>query len=241
MENDLTKTFGEIFNNDHKALRSQLVEVQNYQSDRTESLEWFKNLRFLDISGLPSLERKDSCGTRGTCFTTYDENGNLHVQNHRRQVLTIPIIQGYDDLFCDEADRSSSEDDGRYQEEMSEENETEDDHVHEDDDEADDDSEDDDPEDDGPDSWPGDEDPGTDDEIEASFRYLAVSWKRTDRYEYAPLGCGWRESFDYYIKRPESGQEPYKSEFPNRYMERVIQVAQYHGITKLWIDTDCIY
>lgn len=70
--------------------------------------------------------------------------------------------------------------------------------------------------------------------------YVAVSWRWTEGdNQLPPWGCDVRESFDYQIQRP--GEEPYKSEFPNHYLERVILFAQSQKIDKIWIDKECIY
>ncbi|CAN9320175.1 unnamed protein product [Alternaria alternata] len=56
MKNDLSKTFGEIFDGDISAFRKQLLEIQHIQADRQKAEEWVSNLRFLDISKVPNLE-----------------------------------------------------------------------------------------------------------------------------------------------------------------------------------------
>lgn len=69
--------------------------------------------------------------------------------------------------------------------------------------------------------------------------YVAVSWRWTNGKRLPQWGCDTRESFNYQIQRP--GEEPYKSKFPDHYLERVILFAQSEGIDKLWIDRECIF
>ncbi|KAH7391047.1 hypothetical protein DE146DRAFT_153038 [Phaeosphaeria sp. MPI-PUGE-AT-0046c] len=171
MNNDLNKTFGQIFDNDVTALREQLVDIQQYQADRNESVKWAHRLRFLDISNVPDLARLEQ--DRSIRSTTYDEEGRRVQTPGLRPKLTIPIVE-------------EDEDD--------------------------------------------DEEPD----------YLAVSWKWVDLADHIPYGCGSRESFRYYIQR-RPGCKPHASSFPDRYMDRVILMAQSHGINKIWIDTECIY
>jgi len=71
-------------------------------------------------------------------------------------------------------------------------------------------------------------------------KYLAVSWKWIGRGETIPYGCDYTQAFRYYIERPDS-TTAHVSSFPDRYLDRVIRVAQSHGITKIWVDTECIY
>jgi hypothetical protein len=56
MEDDLHKTFGEIFDEDISAFRKQLLDIQHITADRKKSEEWVQNLRFLDISQVPDLQ-----------------------------------------------------------------------------------------------------------------------------------------------------------------------------------------
>lgn len=170
MINDLNKTFGQIFSNDVTALRKQLVDIQQHQADRTESVNWARKLRFLDISNVPDLASLEK--DRNIRSTTYDEQGRRVQTRGARPKLTIPIIEENED-------------------------------------------------DEGPD-------------------YLAVSWKWVDLADRIPYGCGSRESFRYYIQR-RPGYKPHASSFPDRYMDRVILMAQSHNITKIWIDTECIF
>jgi hypothetical protein len=58
MQNDLHKTFGEIFDDDISAFRKQLLGVQHEQASREDSEEWVSSLRFLDISHLPDLQKE---------------------------------------------------------------------------------------------------------------------------------------------------------------------------------------
>jgi hypothetical protein len=60
MQNDLHKTFGEIFKGDIHAFRKQLLEIQEHRCDRKKSEEWVANLRFLDISQVPEFEAENS-------------------------------------------------------------------------------------------------------------------------------------------------------------------------------------
>ena len=55
MKNDLHKTFGQIFDDDIDAFRSELIRVQAHQANRKEAEEWVERLRFLDISKVPKL------------------------------------------------------------------------------------------------------------------------------------------------------------------------------------------
>lgn len=58
MKDDLDLTFGEIFHNDPAALLAQLQDIEvNHKADRQASEDWAKRLRFIDISGVPQLER----------------------------------------------------------------------------------------------------------------------------------------------------------------------------------------
>jgi hypothetical protein len=70
-------------------------------------------------------------------------------------------------------------------------------------------------------------------------QYVAVSWKWSTNRKATPCSVPWRPMYNYMIKRPDA--EPHKSEFPDEYLERVIMFAQRRGITKLWIDKECIY
>lgn len=58
MKNDLHKTFGQIFDDDIEAFRSQLIRVQAHQANRKEAEEWVERLRFLDISKVPRLNNE---------------------------------------------------------------------------------------------------------------------------------------------------------------------------------------
>jgi hypothetical protein len=78
------------------------------------------------------------------------------------------------------------------------------------------------------------------DEEDDSPRYLAVSWKWIGQGEIVPYGCDYTQTFRYYIQRPGT-KAAHISSFPDRYMDRIIRVAQAHDITKIWIDTECIY
>lgn len=171
MKNDLHRTFGEIFNHDISAFRAQLIEVQIYQSNRVDSLDWFRKLRFLEISNVPDLASLSK--QRGIRSLKYDGEGQPIDTSGDRPVLTIPIIEK--------------------------------------------------------DTAPGDR----------SLRYLAVSWKWTGHNEQIPHGTDTTESFRYWIQRP--GEPSHESSFPDGYMDRVIRVAQAHGITNIWIDRECIY
>lgn len=169
MKSDLHKTFGEIFNDDITALREQLLEIQRCQVDREDSLKWARNLRFLDISKVPELQRLRK--KRDIWSTKYDKDGHRVETRAHRPKISIPIV---------------------------EENEEDEPPV-----------------------------------------YLAVSWKWVGRAERVPFGCDCKESFRYYVKR--LGSAPHAISFPDRHMDRIIRVAQSHDITKIWIDTECIY
>ncbi|KAF2820552.1 hypothetical protein CC86DRAFT_114775 [Ophiobolus disseminans] len=171
MKNDLHKTFGEIFKDDISALLKQLVEIQQYQNHRNESLEWALKLRFLDISRAPNLARVSR--ERDIWSVNYGTDGEPIQTRADRPKLSIPIVE---------------EDDS-------------------------------------------DEPPV----------YMAVSWKWVGRAENVPFGCNHNDSFRYYIRRPGSRSRPHATSFPDKHMDRVIQVAQSQGITKIWIDTECIY
>jgi hypothetical protein len=69
--------------------------------------------------------------------------------------------------------------------------------------------------------------------------YVAVSWKWTRPPAENPYSNEDPPIFHYSIKRP--GRSAHQSAFPNHYMERVVQFAQSLGITRLWIDKECIY
>ncbi|KAJ4322622.1 hypothetical protein N0V94_002275 [Neodidymelliopsis sp. IMI 364377] len=77
----------------------------------------------------------------------------------------------------------------------------------------------------------------TDDD--GQVQYVAVSWRWTREDQVPDLGYDPRVSFDYMVQRP--GEKPYKSEFPDHYLERVILFAQSEKISRLWIDKECIY
>ncbi|KAI4709054.1 hypothetical protein J4E89_006456 [Alternaria sp. Ai002NY15] len=63
--------------------------------------------------------------------------------------------------------------------------------------------------------------------------YIAVSWRWAHFDEPEP------PVFDYRIRRPHAKR--HKSDFPDRYMDRVIQFAQSVNVSKVWIDKECIY
>lgn len=58
MENDLTRTFGEIFANDIGKFRQQLCDIQKHQADRKKSEKWVERLRFLDISRMGQSKKR---------------------------------------------------------------------------------------------------------------------------------------------------------------------------------------
>ena len=58
MKNDLVKTFGQIFDNDITVFRDQLLEIPNHLDNREDAERWVKQLRFLDISGVPDLQKE---------------------------------------------------------------------------------------------------------------------------------------------------------------------------------------
>ncbi|RMZ67340.1 heterokaryon incompatibility [Pyrenophora seminiperda CCB06] len=72
-----------------------------------------------------------------------------------------------------------------------------------------------------------------------SIEYVAVSWRWVEAHRVQADGYNTRALFEYYIQR--SGEEPYKTDFPDSYMDRVIRFAQSKGIDKIWIDKDCIF
>jgi len=69
--------------------------------------------------------------------------------------------------------------------------------------------------------------------------YVAVSWRWIEADQVQADGCNTRALYEYYIKR--SGEDPYKAEFPDWFMDRVIRFAQSKGIDKIWIDKACIF
>jgi hypothetical protein len=69
--------------------------------------------------------------------------------------------------------------------------------------------------------------------------YVAVSWRWYRAQDLPSCGSAMQPTFDYFVQRP--GLSPHKSDFPDQHMERVIRFAQSIGVTKLWIDTECIY
>jgi hypothetical protein len=81
--------------------------------------------------------------------------------------------------------------------------------------------------------------PLTDQQQDDGGAYVAVSWRWIGCNDLLPWGCENRESFSYMVQRP--GKDPHKSKFPNHYIERAILYAQAKGITKLWVDIECIY
>lgn len=58
MKNDLDRTFGQIFDGDVASFRAQLIEIQRHQADREDAERWVRQLRFLDVEGLFSLQSK---------------------------------------------------------------------------------------------------------------------------------------------------------------------------------------
>jgi len=161
MKNDLRQTFGEIFNDDPTAFRKQLLEVQHFETDRSEAEEWVANLRFLDISGVPDLQAEKQKQDRRYALAEARD----HLYERKIPSCEVPITKREED----------------------------------------------------------DED-----------AYIAVSW-RWAVLEHAPE----TPVFDYQIRRP--GAKPHKSDFPDRYMDRVIQFAQSVNVSKVWIDKECIY
>ncbi|KAI4617750.1 hypothetical protein J4E83_006082 [Alternaria metachromatica] len=161
MKNDLHQTFGDIFNGDPSAFCKQLLEVQHFESDRSEAEEWVANLRFLDISGVPDLQaEKQKQDRRYASAKTRD-----HFHERKIPSCEVPITKREED----------------------------------------------------------DED-----------AYIAVSW-RWAVLKHEPE----TPVFDYRIRRP--GAKPHKSDFPDGYMDRVIQFAQSVNVSKVWIDKECIY
>ncbi|KAI4661923.1 uncharacterized protein J4E78_004713 [Alternaria triticimaculans] len=80
---------------------------------------------------------------------------------------------------------------------------------------------------------PSREVPITEREEDDEDAYIAVSWRWAHFDEPEP------PVFDYRIRRPHAKR--HKSDFPDRYMDRVIQFAQSVNVSKLWIDKECIY
>lgn len=74
---------------------------------------------------------------------------------------------------------------------------------------------------------------------DGKVHYVAVSWRWTTEQESTLRGSELRPMFNYMIQRPN--KDPHKSDFPDHYMERAIMFAQDRGITKLWVDKECIY
>jgi hypothetical protein len=168
MQNDLHRTFGEIYSENIARFRKQLLEVQHLQADRKKSEKWVSNLRFLNISNVPQL-LDERC-----------RQERLHVSADRRNPFRYS-----DAPFCDIPITEQRYEDGE-------------------------------------------------------TPYIAVSWKwagpqHEPRHE-------WDQAlpvFRYRIRR--SGAALHESDFPDLYMDRVIQFAQSHGIERLWIDKECIY
>ncbi|KAI4607756.1 hypothetical protein J4E80_009497 [Alternaria sp. BMP 0032] len=75
--------------------------------------------------------------------------------------------------------------------------------------------------------------PITEREEDDEDAYIAVSWRWAHFDEPEP------PVFDYRIRRPHAKR--HKSDFPDRYMDRVIQFAQSVNVSKVWIDKECIY
>ncbi|USP79095.1 hypothetical protein yc1106_06369 [Curvularia clavata] len=69
--------------------------------------------------------------------------------------------------------------------------------------------------------------------------YIAVSWKWPQTRPISDAGSTEPPIFRYYIKRPD--KKSHKSGFPDHYMDRVVRYAQSVGITRLWVDIECIY
>lgn len=153
MKSDLEQTFGQVFNNNHEAFQQQLLAVSKLQTDRKKAEKWVEDLRYLDISNIPTLKFKR-------------RKSDLH---HKKRIA-VPVS-------AQEADRGG--------------------------------------------------------------KYVAVSWPWGSQNFPPPHGCDTRTRYSYSIRR-HSGTE-FVSFFPDWYMERVILFAQSRNITKIWIDTECIF
>jgi len=166
MRDDLHQTFGEIFNGDPSAFRKQLLEVQRFTTDRSKAEKWAKNLRFLDISGVPDLQAEKQ--KRDCRYARAKARGYFY--ERKIPSCEVPITKREDD----------------------------------------------------------DED-----------AYIAVSWRWAVPKHEVLLDEPEPPVFDYRIRRPHA--KPHKSDFPDRFMDRVIQFAQSVNVSKVWIDKECIY
>jgi len=81
--------------------------------------------------------------------------------------------------------------------------------------------------------------PITEREDDDEDAYIAVSWRWAVPKHEALFDEPDPPVFDYRIRRPHAKR--HKSDFPNRYMDRVIQFAQSVNVSKVWIDKECIY
>jgi hypothetical protein len=86
MKNDLHKTFGQIFDNDITAFRNQLIDVQHHRANRKDAEKWVQQLRFLDISNVPTLRSKSGAPRRSHLGLQYTGT-----------VCPIPITRRTDD------------------------------------------------------------------------------------------------------------------------------------------------
>jgi hypothetical protein len=86
MENDLHKTFGQIFDHDKDALRNELTRVQAHQVNRKDAEEWVKHLRFLDISKVLDL-RSEAARRRRIARRRQDQQAGAQRPCH------IPILE----------------------------------------------------------------------------------------------------------------------------------------------------
>lgn len=64
--------------------------------------------------------------------------------------------------------------------------------------------------------------------------YLAVSWRRVEAHRVRYDGCDTRALFRYYVEK--SSEDPYRSNFPDWFMDGVTRFAQSERIDKIWID-----
>lgn len=94
MKCDLDLTFGEISENDSKALLDQLIDIQKHQANREESEKWVDRLRLIDISQVPDLTGEDaSLGARWFSYS-YDSQTMF---TGRRERLILPLLEKKDD------------------------------------------------------------------------------------------------------------------------------------------------
>jgi hypothetical protein len=94
MKYDLDLTFGEIFQDDPKALLDQLVDIQKHQANREESEKWVDRLRLIDISKVPDLTEED--GSLNAKWMSYRGDSQMMFKGHKEQ-LVLPLLEKRDD------------------------------------------------------------------------------------------------------------------------------------------------